>query len=314
MGGQIGRQNEGKLVTQQIEENKPKESGLSFEFFPPRTQLMQRKFWRAVGRLEALNPDFFSVTYGALGSGKEQSLNCVRELCAESKVPVAAHLTCAAATKDELDGVVGELRSYGIQGVVALRGDAEDPAQPYEAPENGYESVPELVNKLKSHSELALSVAAYPEMHPQAKNAAADIDHLKRKLDAGADQAITQYFFDPDCYLRFRDAALKSGIDKPIIPGILPIHSFDRVVDFSQRCGASVPTKFADQYAAVAKNPEATYRLSVDLAVDLCDKLAREGVDRFHFYTLNQTDLSHSVCVKLLSSKQGLDGGEHHAA
>lgn len=301
-------------MKQQMTSNKNNELGLSFEFFPPRSPLMQRKFWRAVGRLEALKPDFFSVTYGALGSGKEQSLNCVRDLCAESKVPVAAHLTCVAATRNELDLVVEELQSYGIQGVVALRGDGEDPALPYESPKDGYESVPELVGHLSRNTALKLSVAAYPEIHPQAKNAVADIEHLQRKLDAGADQAITQYFFEPECFLRFRDAATKAGIDKPIIPGILPIHNYDRVVDFSQRCGATVPTRFADDYASVANKPEATYRLSVDLAVDLCDKLVREGVNKFHFYTLNQTDLSHSVCTELLSSTVSNGGSQHHAA
>ncbi len=301
-------------MTQHTDKNKQNKFGLSFEFFPPRTALMQRKFWRAVGRLEALNPDFFSVTYGALGSGKEQSLNCVRDLCAESKVPVAAHLTCVAASKDELNKVIDELQGYGIKGVVALRGDGEDPALPYESPKDGYKSVPELVDHISGNTPLKLSVAAYPEMHPQAKNAAADLEHLRRKLDAGADQAITQYFFEPECFLRFRDTAIKQGIDKPIIPGILPIHDYARVVDFSERCGASVPVRFADDYAAVANKPDAAYRLSVDLAVDLCDKLLREGVDKFHFYTLNQTDLSHSICLELLSNQNGKNGSQHHAA
>lgn len=301
-------------MKKQTTNNKQKDLGLSFEFFPPRSPVMQRRFWRAVGRLEALKPDFFSVTYGALGSGKEQSLNCVRDLCAESKVPVAAHLTCVAATKNELNDVVGELQSYGIKGLVALRGDGENPSLPYESPKGGYESVPELVGHLRQQTPLKLSVAAYPEIHPQAKNAAADMEHLRHKLDAGADQAITQYFFEPECFLRFRDAAVKAGIDKPIIPGILPIHSYERVVDFSQRCGATVPTRFADDYAAVANNPDAAYRLSVDLAVALCDRLMREGVDKFHFYTLNQTDLSHAVCTELLSGSQGNGDGKHHAA
>ncbi len=279
---------------------------LSFEFFPPRTSLMQRKFWRTVGRLEALEPDFFSVTYGALGSGREQSLKTVKELSAESNTPVAAHLTCAGATKAELNEIINELRSYGIQGMVALRGDAEDPQAPYQAPDGGYQSVPELVEYLHRNSDLTLSVAAYPEGHPQADNLEADLRHLKNKLDAGADQAITQYFFESADFLRFRDRAIKIGIDKPIIPGILPIHDYHRVVEFSRRCGASIPSRYAGDFAKLEKDPQGRYELSVTLAVNLCHQLMNEGVEGFHFYTLNQTDLSHAICCELLS----IDFGE----
>lgn len=291
-----------------------KQPALSFEFFPPRTALMQRKFWRTVGRLEALRPDFFSVTYGALGTGQEDSMKTVKELCAESNVPVSAHLTCVGASKSELNDVISDLREFGIKGIVALRGDGDDPNAPYVAHPDGYQSVPDLVQYLRGSGEEAISVAAYPEIHPQARSADDDILHLKRKLDAGADHAITQYFFEAENFLRFRDKAVAAGISQPIIPGILPIHNYERVVDFSQRCGASVPARFADDYAALKNDPKASYDLSVRLAVDLCNKLMDEGVDHFHFYTLNQTDLSHAVCSEMLSMGNHDRGSPEFAA
>lgn len=276
--------------------------GLSFEFFPPRSEKMQRKFWRAVGRLEALSPDFFSVTYGALGSGQSQSMSTVSELCQESRVPVVAHLTCFGATRDELNRTIDTfVDDYSVAGFVALRGDGDDPLAPYQPPEGGYQTVPELVQYLRSQGDLAIHVAAYPEVHPQAQSAEKDLEHLKRKLDAGADQAITQYFFDPEVFLRFRDAAVKIGIDKPIVPGILPIHSYDRVVKFSERCGASVPDFLGERYTALGDDKLAAYRLSVELGVELCQRLMSEGVDQLHFYTLNETDLSHAICQELIT-------------
>ena len=275
---------------------------LSFEFFPPRTPVMERKFWRTVGRLEALKPDFFSVTYGALGSGQEDSLKTVKALCKESNVPVAAHLTCVGTSRRHLNHVIDELRGFGISGIVALRGDGEDPQAPYRPHPEGYESVPELVNYLRESGKEAISVAAYPEVHPQASSADADLDHLKRKLDAGANHALTQYFFEAEDFLRFRDRAVAAGIDKPVIPGILPIHNYERVVEFSRRCGASVPTRFAADYERLKDDSEASYKLSVELAVNLCQTLINEGVGHFHFYTLNQTDLSHAVCCEILAT------------
>lgn len=266
---------------------------------------MERKFWRTVGRLEALKPDFFSVTYGALGTGQEDSLKTVKALCKESNVPVAAHLTCVGTSRQHLNQVIDELRSYGVSGIVALRGDGEDPQAPYSPHPEGYESVPELVNYLRDSGREAISVAAYPEVHPQASSADADLDHLKRKLDAGASHALTQYFFEAEDFLRFRDRTVAAGIDKPVIPGILPIHNYDRVVEFSRRCGASVPTRFAADYERLKDDPAASYNLSVELAVNLCQSLINEGVDCFHFYTLNQTDLSHAVCCEILATGSG---------
>ncbi len=277
---------------------------LSFEFFPPKSPLMENKFWRAVGRLEALNPDFFTVTYGALGSGQKQSLLTVKNLCAETNVPVAAHLTCVGATRRDLDNTINRFKSYGVSGIVALRGDGDDPRSVYHPPMDGYQSVPELVNQLNKDKDISISVAAYPETHPQATSAQSDIEHLKRKLDAGADRALTQYFFDIDQFLRFRDLAVSAGIDKPIIPGILPIHSYERVVKFSKACGATVPMEFAKQYDQYKDDPEATYALSVEQSASMCIKLMAEGVNQFHFYTLNITDLSYVVCCELLSISQ----------
>jgi methylenetetrahydrofolate reductase (NADPH) len=283
---------------------KSQQPTFSFEFFPPRTALMQRKFWRTVGRMEALSPAFFSVTYGALGSGQTQSVDTVKALCAESDVPVAAHLTCVGANRETLNAVIHDLRDCGIRGVVALRGDGEEPGAPFCAHPDGYQSVPELVTYLRGSGEQAISVAAYPEVHPQASSPEEDLLHLKRKLDAGADQAITQYFFEAEDFLRFRDRAIAAGIAKPIIPGILPIHNYQRVVQFSQRCGASVPTRFADDYARLDNDPQGRYEFSVALAVRLGETLMAEGVSQFHFYTLNQTDLSHAVCCELLREPQ----------
>ncbi len=291
-----------------------KKPGLSFEFYPPRTARMENKFWRAVGRLEALKPDFFSVTYGALGSGREQSLQTVKSLCTESNVPVAAHLTCVDSTRNELNTVINELVSYGIDGIVALRGDGAEPQVAYTPTADGYQSVPELVRYLGKSGSLSLSVAAYPEVHPQAASAEQDIQHLKAKLDAGADRAITQYFYNADAFLRFRDRAVKAGIEKPIVPGILPIHDYERVLKFSQRCGATVPGQFAADYERLKDDALGTYEFSVKQSVDLCRLLIDEGVDRFHFYTLNLTDLSHAVCCELLSVNRLEDGGQNAAA
>ncbi len=276
---------------------------LSFEFFPPRSAKMENKFWRTVGRLEALRPSFFSVTYGALGSGQNQSLKTIKMLCAKTKIPVAAHLTCVDASRTELNKIIDDFESYGVSGIVALRGDGEDPQAPFIAHPDGYKSVPELVDHLHAEKNFNLSVAAYPETHPQATSDQSDLEHLKRKLDAGADRAITQYFYDAEVFLRFRDRATSAGIDKPIVAGILPIHSYDRVVKFSKACGASVPVKFAAQYERVKDDPQAIYDLSVEQTAVMCTRLISEGVDQFHFYTLNLADLSYAVCCELLLVK-----------
>jgi len=267
----------------------------SYEFFPPRTSVMTRRLWRAVGQLERLTPEFFSMTYGALGSEQQISVDSAIALHEESPVPVAAHLTCAGATREEIDSVARKLRAAGFNRIVALRGDSANQTNPG----NAYNGAADLVEGLRNIADFDISVAAYPEVHPRASSAAADLQYLKRKLDAGANRAITQFFFDADSFLRFRDRAARVGIDKPVIPGILPIHDFGKVSLFSQRCGASLPDFYRETFDKTEDDPRAQYRLSVDLAVELCQRLAREGVEQVHLYTLNQTDMCLDISLAL---------------
>jgi methylenetetrahydrofolate reductase (NADPH) len=251
-----------------------------------------------MGQLERLQPEFFSMTYGALGSAQQVSVDSALAMRRESPVAVAAHLTCANADCEQVLKVAGEFHRAGIRRIVALRGDAVD-----DAPGNrgyGYPSAVELVGALAEHlGDVDISVAAYPEGHPQASSAEADLRHLQRKFDAGANRAITQYFFDADCFLRFRDRALALGIDKPLVPGILPIHDLDKVRQFSERCGASVPRRYGALFERLRGDAQGSYRLAVELATALCERLLDEGVDHFHFYTLNQTDLCLDISLAL---------------
>ena len=271
----------------------------SYEFFPPRSDEMVRRLWRTAGQLERLDPLFFSMTYGALGSTQQVSIDTAIAMHRESPVAVAAHLTCADADAAQIDQVAQQFYGAGIRRIVALRGDAVGDAT--RAPEYGYGSTIELVEALRKLGDIDISVAAYPEVHPRATSAIADLQHLKRKLEAGANRAITQYFFDADCFLRFRDQAQRLGIEQPIIPGILPVHDYQRVKAFSERCGATVPVSYQAKFAA-ADNPESQYQLSLELAVELCEVLNREGVEHFHLYTLNQTDMCLDISLALGAS------------
>lgn len=279
---------------------KPK-INFSYEFFPPRNEKMQRRLWRAVGQLERLRPSFFSMTYGALGSAQEVSIETAISMHRDSPVPVAAHLTCSGAGKQQVDDVAHQFHAAGISRFVALRGDAVEQEA---AAGSGYRSVAELISRLTALGEIDISVAAYPETHPLATSTLADLRQLRDKLNAGAQRALTQYFFDADCFLRFRDRAQRIGIDKPIIPGILPIHDLGKVLEFSARCGATVPNHYAELFSGVDNQPEARYRLALDLAVGLCERLNREGVNDFHLYTLNQTDMCLDISLALGASLQ----------
>ena len=275
--------------------NKPVQ--ISYEFFPPRNPDMVRRLWRTVGQLERYSPDFFSMTYGALGSAKQVSIDTAVELHDESSVPVAAHLTCGEASRQEVDQVASEFYQKGIRRIVALRGDSSAVAEISKKGES-YQSVAELIQGLKNIGDFDISVAAYPEIHPKAESAKQDLEHLKQKLDAGAHRAITQYFFDTDTFLRFRDKAVQVGIDK-IIPGILPIHDIDKVRIFSERCGASFPESYQALFDKAGNDPKARYQLSVELAVEQCERLHDEGVSQFHLYTLNQTDMCLDISLAL---------------
>ncbi len=263
---------------------------------------MQRRLWRAIGQLERLRPSFFSMTYGALGSTQNVSIDTAIAMYRDSPVAVAAHLTCCNASRQQVDDVARRFHDAGIRRFVALRGD--DSGQEAGSP-SGYSSVVDLIGALRGLDDTDISVAAYPETHPRASSALADLQQLQRKLDAGAQRAITQYFFDAECFLRFRDQARRCGIDKPIIPGILPVHDLDKIRVFSERCGATVPDHYRALFARVKNQPEAQYRLALDLAVELCERLTREGVDSFHFYTLNQTDMCLDISLALGASLQG---------
>ncbi len=274
-----------------------KSAKFSYEFFPPRSPAMERNLWRAMGQLERFGPKFFSMTYGASGSGQQDSVDTAISMQRESPVAIAAHLTCADSSKPDVLEVAQQYQNNGIRQIVALRGDAVSDSE--KGSVYAYPSACELVEALMELGDFDISVAAYPEVHPQARSPVADLNHLKRKLEAGANRAITQYFFEPECFLKFRDRAVSMGIEKPIVPGILPILNLDKVIAFSQRCGAVVPSYYSAKFEALAGDPSAQYHLSTELAVSLCERLQREGVDHFHFYTLNQPELCFDISLAL---------------
>lgn len=267
---------------------------LSFEFFPARDGVQERRFWRTVGCLETVNPEFFSMTYGALGSERKTGLNMIVKLCDESSVPVAAHLTCAGKTETELNEELDIFVSAGVNHIVALRGDENNDTDAVQL-EGRCRYASDLVALLRQRKNLQCSVAAYPEVHPDAVNAEQDMNYLRQKLDLGAKRAITQFFFDPDAFLRFRDRAIDAGITKPIVPGILPIHDIEKVISFSSRCGAHVPVGVVDDFRVWSHDAAASRELAISHCQALCETLRQEGVNHFHFYTLNQSDLSYQV-------------------
>ena len=272
----------------------------SYEFFPPRSSSAVARLWRAIGLLEKLQPTFFSVTYGALGSDQSLSVDTALQVNHETAISTAAHLTCAGQTREHVDSVIEQYKRAGIQHIVALRGDARPLSADDKLPvRTGYNSATELVARLGKAGNFEISVAAYPEVHPKALGARHDLDSLKTKLDTGANRAITQFFFAADIFLRFRDRASAIGIDKPIVPGILPIHDIDSVVSFSQRCGASVPEKLRRQFGKSRGDDAAEHLQAVEHAVSLCEHLRREGVNDFHFYTLNQSSLCFDISLAL---------------
>lgn len=265
---------------------------LSFEFFPPKTPKMERTLWRNIGQLEMLKPAFFSVTYGALGSERDHSLDTVFNMQRECHVPVAAHLTAAGHTRESLLALAQRFKEHGVQRIVALRGDAD-------LTEGGISDVADMVQLLRTVADFDISVAAYPEVHPKAASLEADLKQLKRKLDAGSKRALTQYFFEPEMFLRFRDAAVKMGIEQPLVPGILPVHDFDKVIAFSARCGATVPERLYKVFAGTVAGSQEQKKLGIELAVDLCERLMDEGVNQLHFYTLNIPSLTFEVAHQL---------------
>ncbi|MCC6469149.1 MAG: methylenetetrahydrofolate reductase [NAD(P)H] [Alphaproteobacteria bacterium] len=271
---------------------------LSFEFFPPKTPEMERRLWQAITSLAPLGPRFVSVTYGAGGTTRDRTHATVARIRAETALEPAAHLTCVGATTDEIDEVALRYRQAGIRHIVALRGDPpEGLGQRYLAYPGGYAYATDLVRGLKRVGDFEISVAAFPETHPEATSAEADLDNLKRKIDAGATRAITQYFFDADVFFRFRDRAQACGIAVPIVPGLLPIANFAQAVNFSQRCGANVPAALHQRFAGLEDDPAGRHAAAVEVAAAMIVRLVAGGATALHIYTLNRAELTHDICA-----------------
>jgi methylenetetrahydrofolate reductase (NADPH) len=280
-----------KRTSRQTQEKRPPFE-VSFEFFPPKTDVMEARFWESIGKLAPLHPRFVSVTYGAGGTTRERTLRLVSRVKAETGVDAAAHLTCVGASRDDVDAVVKGYRDAGITRIVALRGDPpEGPGQPFVAHPEGYGSSAELVAGIRKLGDFDISVAAYPEKHPQSPDWASEIDNLKRKLDAGATRAITQMFFENDDYFRFVDRARAAGITASIVPGIQPIHSFKQISGFASRCGASIPAWLAERFDGLEEDPETHALVASAVAAEQVLELVDAGVTEFHFYTLNRSNL-----------------------
>jgi len=277
----------------------PDDVEVSFEFFPPSSEGAEANLWNSIQRLAPLNPKYVSVTYGAGGSTRERTHATVKRLLGETTLLPAAHLTCVDATTQEIDTVAQDYWDMGVRHIVALRGDPQDSSGHYTPHAGGYSFACDLVAGLRQIGDFNISVGAYPEVHPEARSAKADMDNLKRKIDAGADQAITQYFFDTDVYLRFVDQARAAGIWVPIIPGIMPIHNFTKVANFSKRCGASIPRWLGDLFDGLENDPDTHKLVAASLVAEQCRTLHAFGDKQFHFYTLNQADLTYAICHML---------------
>lgn len=264
---------------------------VSFEFFPPKTDAMELRFWESIEKLAPLHPRFVSVTYGAGGSTRERTLRLVSRIKAETGVDAAAHLTCVGASRAEVDAVVGGYKEAGIRRIVALRGDPpEGVGKPFVPHPDGYRSAAELVAGIRKLGDFDISVAAYPEKHPQSPDWGSEVDNLKRKLDAGATRAITQMFFDNSDYFRFVERARAAGVTAPIVPGIQPIHSFKQISGFAARCGASIPDWLAERFDGLDEDPETHALVASAVAAEQVLELVDAGVTEFHFFTLNRSN------------------------
>ncbi|HEX9446641.1 MAG TPA: methylenetetrahydrofolate reductase [NAD(P)H] [Dongiaceae bacterium] len=271
---------------------------VSFEFFPPKSAAMGEQLWATILALEPLHPLFVSVTYGAGGSTRDSTFATVRRIVQETSLRPAAHLTCVGHSRGEIDDLLRLYWDAGIRHIVALRGDAPN-GESFRPHPQGYASAVDLIAGIKGIADFEVSVAAYPETHPQALSSDADLDHLKRKFDAGADRALTQYFFNNHVFLTFIDRARRAGIDGTIIPGILPVTGYAQMVKFSGMCGASVPDWLHDLFDGLDDDPETRKLISAMVATEQCRALMAEGIDQFHFYTLNRADLILGICRRM---------------
>ena len=271
---------------------------VSFEFFPPRDLDASFRLWDAVRALSPYAPDFVSVTYGAGGTTRRLTHEAVVAISANAGLTVAAHLTCVDASREETMAVVNDYAAAGVRSVVALRGDPPRGAGPFRAREDGFTDSVALISALSARGGLDVICGAYPEPHPDGDGADSDVEWLKRKQDAGACRAITQFFFDAGTFLRFRDRCVRAGITIPITPGILPVRSWEGAVRFAFRCGAHIPDHVLSRFSVVS-TPEDERRIAVEIAAQLCRRLVSEGADNLHFYTMNSPDLTAAVCERL---------------
>lgn len=272
---------------------------VSFEFFPPNTEKMAQTLWRSVEHLAPLQPRFVSVTYGADGSTRERTHEVVSRLLKETPLTPVPHLTCVGASREEIDAIAKRYWDEGVRHLVALRGDAPQGTGHYEPHPDGYAYAADLVAGLKNIADFDISVAAYPEVHPEAPSAEFDMENLKRKLDAGASRAITQFFFEIDDFLRFRDHCAAAGIDTELVPGILPVSRFPQLRRFADACGASVPDWLERRFEGLDDDPDTRALISANVAIEQVSQLQRHGVTEFHFYTLNRSELTYAICHSL---------------
>jgi methylenetetrahydrofolate reductase (NADPH) len=271
---------------------------VSFEFFPPKDEEMERTLWSSVQRLTPLQPRFVSVTYGADGSTRARTHNIVTRIQQSTSLTAAPHLTCVGAPREEILDIARSYWQHGIRHIVALRGDPPQGGK-YVPHPGGFAYAVDLVKGLRSVGDFEISVATYPEPHPEAPHAAFELDNLKAKLDAGAARAITQFFFDPELFLRFRDQCAAAGIAASIVPGILPITRFPQMLRMAQRCGASVPDSMVHRFAGLDDDPDTRRLIAAAVAIEQVQALQQHGVEEFHFYTLNRSELTYAICHAL---------------
>ena len=272
---------------------------VSFEFFPPGDAAMEETLWKSVERLAPLGPRFVSVTYGADGSTRERTHHLVTRIQRETSLVGAPHLTCVGAPRGEILDIARKYWDQGVRHIVALRGDPPQGQTGWKPHPEGFNYAADLVEGLSSVGNFDISVAAYPERHPEAPSAKFDLDYLKRKIDAGASRAITQFFFDAEVYLRFRDQCAAAGIHAPIVPGILPVTRFPQVVRFAERCGASIPDWLRSRFHGLDEDHDTRRMIAASVAIDQVHSLVRHGVRDFHFYTLNRAELTYAICHAL---------------
>jgi methylenetetrahydrofolate reductase (NADPH) len=272
---------------------------ISFEFFPPADEKMEQTLWESIQRLAPLRPRFVSVTYGADGSTRERTHRAVMRVLNETSLLPAPHLTCVGAAREHVLDIARTYWKAGVRHIVALRGDAPKGATSYQPYPGGFAYAADLVRGLKSVGDFEISVAAYPEVHPEAPSGEFDLQNLRAKLDAGAERAITQFFFDPEVFLRFRDRCVAAGITASLVPGILPITRFPQMLKIAARCGTAVPKWLHQRFDGLEEDPETRRLIGAAVAIAQVEALSREGIEEFHFYTLNRADLSYAICHAL---------------